>query len=359
VHGLRAFGKSAPEEVRNLRPGLVTLAETFHQAGYYTAAIIANMWLEPQRALGAPRGFDHYEAFNREGGDKVNARALKLLEEVGDRPVFFYLHYMEPHMPYDSPELAPQILGPVKGGERRLPDGQVPHARHMVKKAGAWGAEEGLTLAYYLDAYDRTIYDWDQTLGRFVRWLKEHGRLDRSWISVVADHGEEIFDHGGWGHATSLLQEQMTIPWVLRAPGGKLKGRIPDPVNLLDVAPTMLAAAGLPVPATMMGHDVRNGAPKRLLFAEVDACRGDWQSCHQRVVWDGARKLFVHQKAVRVYDLQNDPGEQSPLPPDPQLVKALDDWQQRQDTLAKQFGESRPAPVDPATKERLRALGYD
>ncbi len=357
VHGLRAHGGQSPETVRGLRPGVVTIAEALQRSGYYTAAVIANIWLRKSNITGADRGFMQYEVIGNAHADEVNRVAQQILEQHPDTPVFLYLHYMEPHPPYAAADLPPSILGPVEGGERRIPDGQVAPARHMVKR-DKWADDEGHTLGEIVDAYDRTIYQWDQSFGRLVDWLREHGRLDRSWISVVADHGEEIFEHGGWGHGTALFNEQMKVPWVLRGPGGRPTGRSAAPVSLIDVAPTMLAAAGVATPPTMIGLDARRAPAQRTLFAEVDACRGDWHSCFQRAVWDGPYKLFLQQNLPRFYNLRDDPREQVVLPPDPRLLKVLNDWVRKQEETAKQFGSSNSEELDPAVRERLHALGY-
>jgi arylsulfatase A-like enzyme len=357
VHGLRAHGTTAPEAVRGLRPGLVTMPSAFEKAGYYTAAIIANVWLQASNHTGAERGFMHYEVINRASADQVNALAEKVLAEHADRPVFLYLHYMEPHAPYAAPAVPAGVLGPVKNGERPVPADQVQPARHMVKK-DKWADNEGRTFGEIIDAYDRTIREWDQSFGKFVQWLREHQRLERSWISVVADHGEEIFEHRSWGHGTALWQEQTKIPWVLRGPGGKPAGRLGHPLSVIDVAPTMLTAAGVPVPRTMNGLDARSAPAQRTLFAEVDACRGDWHSCYQRAVWDWPEKLFLQQDTVRVFNLRDDPGERSSRPSDPRLLKLLKEWATQKEQEAKQLGQAGTAQLDPATRERLHALGY-
>jgi arylsulfatase A-like enzyme len=356
VHGLRAHGNGAPETVRSLRPGLTTLAEGFQRAGYYTAAVIANVWLQQRNGTGIDRGFMRYEVTNRMRADEVNHLAETILEEKPDRPVFLYLHYMEPHAPYDAPALPPTVLGGVQDGNRRLPDNQVAPARHMVKKEH-WADDEGRTLGEIIDAYDRTVYTWDQAFGRFIDWLHDHGRLDSSWISVVADHGEEIFEHGGWGHGTWIYDEQTKIPWVLRGPG-QSPGRSAAPVSLVDVAPTMLAAAGVRVPPTMHGLDARRAPAQRLRFAEVDSCRGNWRACFQRAVWDPPYKLILLQERTLLFNLQDDPHEQSALPPDPRLAKLLTNWVREREEAGKQFGNSQREALDPAVRERLRALGY-
>jgi len=357
VHGLRAHGGKAPDTVLGLRPGLASMAEALQRSGYYTAAVIANIWLRKSNKTGADRGFMEYEVIGNARADEVNRRAQEILDQHPDTPVFLYLHYMEPHPPYAAADLPPSVLGPVPGGDMRLPDGQVGRARHMIKRE-AWADDEGRTLGEVIDAYDRTIYQWDQSFGRFVDWLGEHGRLDRSWISVVADHGEELFEHGGWGHGTALFEEQMKVPWVLRAPGGRLRGRSTAPVSLIDVAPTMLTAAGVAIPDTMKGLDARRAPERRVLFAEVDACRGDWHSCFQRAVWDGSHKLFLQQTNSRFYNLRDDPREQVALSQDPQLLKVLNDWIREEEATAQQFGSSSSEAIDPGVRERLHALGY-
>src|SRR6185436_5554437 len=94
-------------------------------------------------------------------------------------------------------------------------------------------------------------------------------------IILTGDHGEEFQDHGGWWHGTTLYDEQIHVPLLVKPPGEGTGGRVVDELaTSLDIAPTVLAAAGLPVPDTLQGHalplDGGQGPARESVFSEED-----------------------------------------------------------------------------------------
>src|SRR5207302_8432468 len=96
---------------------------------------------------------------------------------------------------------------------------------------------------------------------------------DRSLVALTADHGEEFQEHGGWWHGTTLYDEQIHVPLLVKPPGNSVAGRVIEELaTSLDIAPTIVAAAGAPVPGTFQGHvlplDDGRPSPRQAAFSE-------------------------------------------------------------------------------------------
>ena len=328
------------------------VAEHLHAAGVVTMATVTNPYLAP--AYGLARGFDVYDVDTEaENGQYQPAaemvrRALALLDRADGQPFFLVVHLMDPHQHYDAPppfrgtwtdDIASDFTLPMAHLNGRQPEDLLPADR-----------------AFVIAAYDEEIAYLDAQLGVLRNGLADRGVLETSLVIFTADHGEELFDHGGYQHGHALWQELVHVPMVVWGPGID-PGREPAPVSLVDIAPTVLDGMG--VAATMPFDGVSlwptlvagESLPSRPLFAE-GIQHGPLQSAVVR--WP--QKLIVnHADAYRdVYDLAEDPHERHSLASEARaLVADLCRHQQTGD-------DSDRAPVTPNEDilERLRSLGY-
>ena len=242
-----------------------TLAERFRAAGYATAAVIHNAQL--RRGGGFEQGFDTYEDDAGDARD-VRARASRWLDgRDPDRPFFLYLHFLDAHWPYDVPDEAARrfTAGDVdffRGGDSRALRDAVNDGSVTLDSA----QQETLSALY-----DGALRFLDDELGAFLADLRARGLYDATVISVVADHGEEFLEHGRIGHGHGVWQNLLAVPWILRVPG-RAPGELSASVALVDLPPTLLAAAGLPPEGAGEGVD-RLAHPDRpvLLLAENKA----------------------------------------------------------------------------------------
>ena len=184
----------------------------------------------------------------------------------------------------------------------------------------------------------------------------------RTIVAVVADHGEEFFEHGRKGHQNALFEESVRVPWILRWPGVvPAGGRVAGAVGLEDVAPTLLALIDAPMLPEATGRDlsaeVRSGesAPGSVLltFGSLAALRGrDW-----KLVLDAER----HKASY--FDLASDPGEQRPRPAHkaaPDRLRALVERLAKVRAQGRRLRRegTRPVELDAGSESKLRALGY-
>jgi arylsulfatase A-like enzyme len=270
-----------------------TLATVLRARGFHTEAYFSNgVFFTGQQQLAplATTKFGFEEAHDASGWDaaKLTDAATERLAELvhgGEPQSFLWLHYFDVHEPY----------------ERR------PHGPFAP---GANGVDTPMAR------YDSEAAYTDHELGRLLRTLQQ---LQRPTVVVVtADHGEEFKEHGGDYHGSSVYEEQVRVPLLVGVlPGAGASGAgasamlahrdVPEPaVELVDVAPTVLALLGLEPPPTMRGDDLLElaAAPTQAppVYSEVDT-KKMVVAGHYKLVHDYKRSTF------ELYDLQRDPRE--------------------------------------------------
>jgi arylsulfatase A-like enzyme len=229
--------------------------------------------------------------------------------------------------------------------------------------------------------YDHEVLYVDTWLGALVAELEKRRLLDHTLLIVVGDHGEALRDHGlTFCHGFYAYEELLHVPLLVRPPGGVARGeRVPEMVGLADLAPTMLAAAGLPVPAELFGHDLLGARPReRLLLSEggpvypppgqkdlllVPGCRltvaGNRGKCVAATTADFRLVMFPTADGAdcALYDRKRDRAElhdvQAEHPRETEtLRRALDAWR------ASWGPEREPGALDDETRRALGELGY-
>jgi arylsulfatase A-like enzyme len=349
-----------------LRPEVETLADHLHRAKLRTALFSANPYLWGR----FQRGFDHAEA-GRQAASGLTDRALAWIRQAPSRPFFLYVEYMDLHQPITPPE---PYAGRFAAAHPRAPT----HADWSFVRQEDWTAADFQRFrASKVALYDGALLYVDGEIGRLVDGLRKLGLTGDTLLIVTADHGEEFWDHGeeerrlgddpraiwGVGHGHSLYQELLHVPLILAGPGIATGARVPCPVALLDVAPTILDALGLPPAVSMEGRRLARFTPPdaegagrcqpRALAAESPAYGPD-----SRAVLYKGWKLVLRQSAPpALYDLAHDPGEHRNLAEEsPRQLKILAHLLEYE--LGGSASLGAPALPDPETARQLHALGY-
>ena len=376
-----------------------TLAEVLREHGYATHAVVSN------GAVGSEfdfdQGFDTYletwkvaapEASGADptGAERVNRLALGLLDRLERdrrRPWFLWVHYLDPHWPYRPPR---ERWDHFQGDEHFDPAVHVPVAtgkdRQEMGGMGERQVELGRTeLAFYVARYDAEIAYVDAKLGELLAEMRRRGLLERTLTAFTADHGESLGDHDYYfEHGRFGFQSCLHVPLVLHYPGVLAPRVDPRPVELIDLAPTLLEAAGV----ELSGGVWRQGrsllprlfgettdATDDLVFSEAGyETRGKWQ----KIVRDGHFKLVYAQTrpeqrwiggpGVRftLYDLASDPGETVNVAAEhpaevERLTRALWAWDRAprfEVEVEPPSAECEERPMEKETEELLRSLGY-
>jgi HEAT repeat protein len=209
-------------------------------------------------------------------GDQRVAQVERYLKEApAERPLFAWVHLFGPHEPYEA------------------------HPEHP------FGERD-------IDRYDSEIAAADATLGRIKNAFV--AARPRAVVIVTADHGEEFADHGGRYHGTTTYEEQVRVPLVIWGPGLVPPRRIAEPVELVDLLPTVLAGLDIPRPPRLRGRDLgplllgRDPEGSGFAYAETD---------DQAMIAGGSLRLVCARRvgACQLFDLTNDPGEQHDIAP--------------------------------------------
>jgi arylsulfatase A-like enzyme len=236
--------------------GISPMAERMGKLGYATGGFLANPTLHA--GAGFERGFATYYAppadveWIRRHADSLNLHALPWLRAHQDRPFFLYVHYIDPHDPYDNPDIVdgkspflPGYKGPVTG-----------QWVHDVYTGYSQLPDPARDLSQIQALYDSEIHYADRYIGKLLATLSPEV-LQNTLIVFTADHGEEHHDHGGWKHGQALYDEQTHVPLLLRWDGHFPAGRrLPGTVRLLDLLPTLTAAVGGPADPAWEGIDL-------------------------------------------------------------------------------------------------------
>lgn len=273
-----------------------------------------------QRVTPLPDSLDALRRFP--AADMIVDRACSWLTSIGDAPFFLWLHLMDPHSPYYPKAESLSLLehDPITPFRARYVNSYWNRSDLGTERLSR---RRGDVLALY-DAGIRWV---DMQLARLIDSLRNSNRWSQCILAVTADHGEEFLEHGGRYHPPSRLMEELIhVPLMVRVPGSANKPLTAAPFSLLDLAPTLLDAAGVPVPSSFRGESrwpqIRAGLDYDAT-AVTECVSGCTNPFHRedrfgpRVVSVRERrfKLVLHfdRLAEYLYDLEADPGEQAPL----------------------------------------------
>lgn len=335
-HGVRDNGRYVASDT------LVTLAEMFRDNGYQTAAFLAAFPLDAQ--FGLSQGFDVYddkyteravarsEETAQRRADAMTDAALRWMDERDERPFFLWVHYFDPHFPYDAPE---------------------PYASRFPGSP-----------------YQAEVAFMDAEIGRLLRGLRAAGIMRSTFILAVGDHGESLGEHGEESHSFFIYDGTQMVPCLLVPPADwsgspSLVGRrIPWHTRLRDMTATAANLMGWP-----QAHWERVGTTS-LLSAMDEEAPPQFVSYMETLTpyleygWSDLRGVrtkdwkYIRAPEPELYDLAKDPAESvNVIDEHPEAAARMAGWLEWY--LAREPEEAQqPAEVDPETMERLRSLGY-
>ncbi len=304
------------ENARVLAPDLPLLAPRLKELGYRTAAFVSGFPLSGQ--FGLERGFDHYDDDFGEGAERraieTTDRALAYLEQAGtadDAPLFLWLHYFDPHEPYD----------PLEPWRSRFAD----------------------------DPYLGEIAAMDHELGRLLAAFEDRPSPGGTKTIITGDHGEGLGDHGEALHGNLLYQGVMRVPLIVAGTGLDAAVRT-EPVSIRQISATVRGWAGDQSSNTLLDP----GEDTILAEAMKPHLQYGWQP---QVMAVRDRMKVIRSGEVEVYDLEADPTEARDLAGDaeiaPELRRAL-----RAYPLPAPADSGSGAALSREDQERLASLGY-
>jgi arylsulfatase len=362
-HGLVDYGYV-------LSPHFTLLGEYLRDKGYRTFGYATNPHLGP--ANGFDQGFEMYEHdpdwAHTPAGD-VNRKLIAWIDGERRRPMFGFLFYIDPHNPYIAPPKFQKLFDPEWPGKPTSDWYQGPNNKPDPR-----------TLFNLIAQYDGSIAYWDSELRILVGALRDRGIFDDAILVYTADHGEEFWEHGNWGHNRTLFEESIHVPLLVSLPVpfrfpplGRSSRTVDGVASSVDIVPTVLdylriqpdpSARGRSLVPLALGR--REKGPERRAYLEQILDRyGPYDLRGLRTERYKYVMTFNYEGKEDVpdafYDLQEDPGEKRGSVPEQGEVAVMHGALLR--SLIEENSAAKPTRVDTvgideATRERLRALGY-
>lgn len=363
THGVVENGYEIPDDVP-------TLPEVLRAAGYRTAAFLSNM------CRANHRGWDDFACSGGRDGRTADAVLAWAADEAGRSgggpPFFLWVHLFAAHGPYYNGgdlaerQLDPGYEGPVAMNKRALD-------RVMTEPIALTSRD-----VTHLDAlYDAALMGTDHVVATILDGLEREGLLERTLLVFLADHGEELYDHNGYVyHACSVYESTLHVPLgITGLPDVTRGGRVSQPVELLDVAPTIYDLLGVTPPAVEQGVSLvprleRPGAGGRGKPAFSDY----GNEALRTVVYDGWKLIdnpndlqpyclpgapqgHYPLEPLELYDLTADPEETRNLAAqEPERAAALERLIRRRFAGLARRGDKQE--LTPEMRKQLEALGY-
>jgi arylsulfatase A-like enzyme len=387
----------ANQKRRRVTDTLPMLAERLRDAGYQTVAFSGNVWVSTGTDLS--RGFEHFEPLSaafypayirRLAADPagkaippekhyIARRVRQFLDEERDpaRPLFLFVLLVEPHLPYlphwkaarhfmetlqdrwDAihrfyPEAVDSVTFRHYGGENPLKEGEWAQLRSM---------------------YEGSLRVVDELAASMVAGVDQSLDPGKTLIFILSDHGENLGDHGHRSHIFNLYDTNLRIPLLARGPGFRPGSRDQRMVQITDLYPTILAAAGLRAGSQVVGFDLHGDLPEDRVVsgeldylsvslamfrkAKIDLWRLDpYRKSLTAVIGPRYKLIAGSDGSEELYDLDADPEEREPLAPDAVDAGAL---ARLRAEVPKRTEASETAPAATWTdeqREALKALGY-
>jgi arylsulfatase A-like enzyme len=325
-HGAGHVASGTAHFGARMRTSFPPLAMMLLREGYTIGPIVNGPALSSE--YGVDRGFEFYNGA-KDGkarpADRVTRDALKWIDEHKGKPFFLFVHYFDPHVPYEPPSPYDEMFDP--GYRGRVGPGfdrdTYARARGYLSCSGDPSAQADWDRLRAL--YDGEIAFTDKAIGLLLQGLRARGLKENTLVVFLSDHGEEFFDHGDFEHGHTLYDELLKVPMVISHPGIVPENvRVTAQVRLLDVLPTVLDLLGIgsyshfqgvSLKELMWGEDDFTGRDRALLPPRFAYSEGILYGSEKKSVTCHPWRLILDTATgERMLDnLKYDPDEQSNL----------------------------------------------
>jgi len=312
----------------SVKTGERLLPQLLRERGYTTGGVVSSFLL--RKETGISQGFDFFDGDMpsvpsevRRDGAESEAIAERWLDEQRSSRVFLFLHLCG---------IGAAAVAPAESGDKT--------------------------------SYDATVASEDEIVGRLMKYLKSHQLYDRSTIVLVSGHGEGLGDHGEKGHGLFLYDETIHVPLVIKQAAGIGAGRrVPDVVQHVDLAPTILDLVKAPVPGQLRGRSLKpllDGTDElgdTIVYSEALYGHYRFGLSELASVTDGHYR-YIKAPREELYDLERDPHERLNLIDERATAAARQSLRSTLDQLVAHTETQAPEPIAPEDRDRLQLLGY-
>lgn len=315
----------------SLAPALPYLPALLHANGYRTAAFVGSILLDPRNGpfQGYDRGFDFYDAGFHQA-QKGESR-FQSVERHSD-----------------------QVIAHVTKWLASNKQGALFLWIDLEDSDGTSGV-----------AYDRETASTDAAVGKLVTFLRTNSLYDDSLIVVASTHGESQGAHGEDTHGIFLYDETIHVPLALKLPKNRLAGKqTKNRTRLLDIAPTVLAEAGIAIPAQMQGQSLIRIAQATSQADQPAYSRSELPQrafgCSVLESWRAGKYLYIRAPKPELYDLSSDPAAMHNLAQSATatLGTMASQLQAFDAHLGSETAKSPGSGLTSSEMEKLASLGY-
>ncbi|UCF43534.1 MAG: sulfatase [Planctomycetota bacterium] len=318
----------------------LTLAEILHSKGYTTGAIVSSFVMDAR--FGLDQGFEVYDDFyddfrapkgsgrdsNERKAEHASRAASSWLEEYQNEPFFLFLHYYDPHFPYDPPE---------------------PFAS-----------------AFADDLYAGEIAYTDKCIGQVIKKLKELDLYDSTLLIITTDHGESRDEHGEFSHGYFIYHSTLEVALIIKVPGRPKGKKVDGVVGLVDIVPTICGMLGVTPPSPVHGRDLspfltkKRKIKKDERYVYCESLTSQRYGCNPLLGLVSDHWKYIQAPRQELYDLNKDPNESQNLADENPAVTRLMRNNLKfalEDNVLTNRPDSRSV-LDSESRKRLESLGY-
>ena len=380
THGVTWRGRNS-----TLPTSMLTLAEILKQNGYKTAAFSDNPHINSFN--GFDQGFDTFienNHFLRGNAEPLTNKMIGWLKQHSGEKHFTYIHYLDPHDPYQAPgtycdmfinKKEMNVRKAVKTGNAYFLNGESVLDKRMKSNGKSLLPQDyplptPITISekelnYLISLYDGEIRYVDYHLGRLMAALRDLKTFDKTAIVITSDHGEEFLEHGIFRHGYHLYDEIIKVPLIIVLPhSDKTPLEIKTPVNLIDLMPTILNLLAIPLPSGMQGKSLISLINKGKRAVSPSVSETSWKGARAQSLRLTGWKYIndIRNERFELFNLDEDPGEKNNLHlKKPKRVEELSHL--LSNIISKTYpvtGKPKRKNIQPKKEERdkLKSLGY-
>lgn len=338
-HATATYATNYADPVKgNVLPSsAVTLAEVLFKHGYKTKAIVDNPFI--QKGFGLEQGFIEYDSIVSD--HNKTSHALEWIGKNIKKNFFLYIHYMAPHADYCPPRgYKSKYKGTIDFSEK--------HQKFFNDLDMSQEDIEELTARY-----DGEINYIDSEIHRLLSYLLKKGLFEETIIVITSDHGEALVENKVVGHGYPL-NTVIQVPLIVLLPHNHSQQRVSDVVELIDIAPSVLAQLNIEAPSSFRGRNIftiDDNAREKLGFSQ----HGEMVVIRSK---DYIFKKRTNKNKIFLYDLRSDPFELVNISKDnigqvEYFMSAYNVFQNKQDKI-----KMDSKVIDEEQVKRLRSLGY-
>ncbi len=369
------------QDNEKMDPDLVTAAEMLRVNDYFCSAFTGGGFVSS--VFGFADGFDSYyertdEVLLNKAAELSFRDVARWIDSNKNKNFFLFIHTYQPHDPYACPAPYKTMFLSEKSKWSHINLNGHLGGKNAIFKELPEDDRQNI-----IDLYDAEIrYTDEKLIGPLVQKLKEMALYDQAMIIFTSDHGEEFYDHGGWGHGHSLYDESLKVPLLIKFPNSKYLGsKVEHIVSLVDIVPTILDELdidssqyefdGLSLIPLLEGKEKKD----RVFLSDVGENILNLHLPQKIATNEGRRKLILNKtirreylgffpypppstKAVELFNLLVDPGEFSNIVE--KESSTANRIINRIEEIYRSAKRKKPgqAVLDEELKKQLRALGY-